>query len=239
MKIQADHFHERIWQAIAPALRPAHRILEVGCGPGDDARRLAAAGHEVVALDVEAHRAWDAPAPPSLTFVEGSAERLRFEDGSFDAVLERDALHHVGEPGRALREMRRVLTEGGRAVIVEANRANPISYLHMTRLHGHDHFPLTYLRGLLDATFDSVDIRMLETRAYPWVGDSAMPLVRGWERLAEAVPPLRRVAAYTIAVCRRDDPDRPTSSEAVFRGGLLPALHRRGLGVAFHRRAGE
>lgn len=236
MKVQAEHYHARIWEGIGDALAGHRRVLEVGCGPGDDARRLASRGHEVVAVDVEASKGWDIPSP-GVTFVECSAERLPFPDDDFDAVLERDALHHVGEPGRALREMRRVLRPDGVAVIVECNRYNPIFYLHMTRLHGHDHFSVPYLRGLLEATFDHVDLTMLETRAYPFVGDAAMPAVRGWERAIERLPGVRRLAAYTVAVCGLDDPDRPVSTEAVFRGGLLPALARHGVRADFHRRA--
>ena len=236
MKVQAEHYHARIWEAIGDSLDGRRRILEIGCGPGDDARRLAARGHDVTALDVEAHEGW-ALESPGVTFVETSAERLPFPDASFDAVIERDALHHILEPGRSLREMRRVLGPGGMAVIVECNRWNPLFYLHMTRLHGHDHFSPSYLRGLLEATFDSVSIRMLETRAYPFVSDRAMPAVRAWERGVERTPGVRRLAAYAVAVCRVDDPDRPTSSEAVFRGGLLPALTRRGFTIGFHHRA--
>jgi len=236
VRVQAAHYHARIWEGIGDVLAGRRRVLEVGCGPGDDARRLAGAGHEVTAVDVEASEGW-ALSGPGVTFVEGSAERLPFPDGSFDAVLERDALHHIAEPGRALREMRRVLRPGGIAVIVECNRYNPLFYAHMTRLHGHDHFSVPYLRGLLHATFDHVEIRMLETRAYPFVGDAAMPVVRRWERMVERTPGLRAIAAYAVAVGTVDDPDRPVSTEAVFRGGLLPALARRGVRVGFHRRA--
>lgn len=158
---------------------------------------------------------------------------------SFDAVLERDALHHVSEPGRALREIRRVLRPDGLAVIVEANRWNPLFYVHMTRLHGHDHFGVAYLRGLLAATFDDVSLTMVETRAYPFVGDGVMPAVRRWEDVVERTPGLRRLAAYVIAACHVRDPDRPSSTEAVYRGGLLPSLASRGVGVSFKKRAGD
>jgi SAM-dependent methyltransferase len=236
MRVQAEHYHARIWEGIGTALDGRAQVLEVGCGPGDDARRLAARGHRVTALDIEAHEGWAEP-PEGVTFIEASAERLPFPDASFDAVIERDALHHVGEPGRALREMRRVLRPGGVALIVECNRWNPLFYVHMTRLHGHDHFSLPYLRGLLEATFDRVGLRMLETRAYPFVGDGAMPAVRRFERAVERTPGLRRLAAYGVWECQVLDADRPTSTEAVFRGGVLPALARRGVGVSFHRRA--
>jgi SAM-dependent methyltransferase len=236
MRVHADHYQARIWEGIGDAFAGHGRILDVGCGPGDDAQRLAARGHQVTAVDVEASAAWE-KAADGVTFVECSAERLPFPNGSFDAVLERDALHHVEEPGRALREMRRVLRPGGIAVIVECNRYNPVFYLHMTRLHGHDHFGRGRLTSLLEATFDHVEVAMLETRAYPFVPDAWMPAIRRIERAIESTPGIRRFAAYHVAVCRVQDPDRPVSTEAVFRGGLLPFLAGRGVGVRFHRRA--
>jgi SAM-dependent methyltransferase len=232
VRIQAEHFHRSIWAAIGPALDGSRRILELGCGSGDDARRLSAGGAEVVAVDVERHTAWNGD-EARLTFVASSAERLPFQDESFDGVLARDSLHHVAEPGRALREIRRVLRRGAPAVIVEPNRFNPLFYLHMTRIHGHDHFSPSYLRGLLEATFDEAELSVVETRAYPFLPDRLMPTIRRWERLAPRLPVVRRLCAYTVAVCRTADPDRPVSSEAIYRGGILPMLQRRGLPVGF------
>jgi SAM-dependent methyltransferase len=45
--------------------------------------------------------------------IEGSAEELPFRDGSFDAVLSLNMLHHVMSPERAMSEMVRVLRPGG------------------------------------------------------------------------------------------------------------------------------
>lgn len=48
---------------------------------------------------------------------QGSAESLPFNDGSFDVVTIRQALHFVPDPARALREMRRVLRPGGQIIL--------------------------------------------------------------------------------------------------------------------------
>ncbi len=53
----------------------------------------------------------------SARFVEGDAERLPFEDASFDLVTVRHAPHHFRDVARFLSEARRVLRPGGRFVM--------------------------------------------------------------------------------------------------------------------------
>lgn len=100
-------------------------VLDVGCGEGAFARRLAEAGARVVGLDplpgaIGAARA-AAPEGPSLRYLEGSAEALPFADGSFDAVIFLNSLHHVprGSMGLALDEAARVLRPGGTLYVQE------------------------------------------------------------------------------------------------------------------------
>ena len=95
------------------------RVVEVGCGPGPVARALASRPgvSEVVGVD---------PSPifleqgrelardlPNLTFVEGDARALPFDDDSFDVLIFHTTLCHVPEPERALAESLRVLRRGG------------------------------------------------------------------------------------------------------------------------------
>jgi len=47
------------------------------------------------------------------------AEHLPFPDGAFERALVVDALHHMGDQGRALAEALRVLAPGGRLVLEE------------------------------------------------------------------------------------------------------------------------
>jgi SAM-dependent methyltransferase len=56
-----------------------------------------------------------------LAFVRGDGRRLPFPDGSFDRVLSADALEWVRPPLDAVREMRRVLRPGGRAVLIHTD----------------------------------------------------------------------------------------------------------------------
>jgi SAM-dependent methyltransferase len=77
----------------------ARTALDVATGGGHVARRLREAGLEVVSLD---------PAPGMEPDVVAPAEKLPFEDGSFDLVACRVAAHHFEDARAAVREMARV-----------------------------------------------------------------------------------------------------------------------------------
>lgn len=102
-------------------------LLDVGCGDGALASELARRGAAVTGLDADpaiiaaARRRAQAAAMP-LQFVEGQAESLPFESGSFDLVLAVTVLCFVRDAERAVSEMARVLKPGGRLVIGELGR---------------------------------------------------------------------------------------------------------------------
>jgi len=79
--------------------RGARTALDVATGGGHVARRLRETGLDVVSLD---------PAPGMQPDVVAPAERLPFEDDSFDAVACRVAAHHFEDVRAAVREMARV-----------------------------------------------------------------------------------------------------------------------------------
>jgi SAM-dependent methyltransferase len=117
---------------------PRGRGLDVGCGTGVLAARLAAAGYEMTGLDpsggmldVMRQRS------PEVAAVEGSGDELPFPDGSFDLVLTVAALHHIADAGavrRTLGEMVRVAAPGGRVVVWDHNPRNPYWKLLMARV---------------------------------------------------------------------------------------------------------
>ena len=55
----------------------------------------------------------------NVEFRESELERLPIEDGRLDAAILFLALHHVPDPGRVVREARRVTKAGGRLLIVD------------------------------------------------------------------------------------------------------------------------
>jgi SAM-dependent methyltransferase len=100
------------------------RILDVPCGHGRIARRLAAAGMEVTGVDltpayVEQARADPHLRPGSVTYLEGDIRSLPV-DGPFDAVvcwLNSFGYYDDADCHRVLDEFHRVLREGGKVAI--------------------------------------------------------------------------------------------------------------------------
>lgn len=108
-------------KAIDP--RPGERILDVAAGTGTSSAAIARKGAEVVALDFSAGMVEEGRRrQPGIEFVVGDAEKLPFDDDSFDAVTISFGLRNVEHPKVALAEMYRVLKPGGRLVVCEFSR---------------------------------------------------------------------------------------------------------------------
>jgi ubiquinone/menaquinone biosynthesis C-methylase UbiE len=175
-------------------------VLDVGCGDGDVARLLLERAREVVAVDIQPSVVWIER--PGLSFRVADAERLPFEDASFDVVHSKDSLHHMTSPERALREYRRVLKAGGTAVIVEANRYNPTFYPHMTLALGHEHFSRKRFRALVRSAFPHARFGAFEAHYAPFLGRFAA-LQHVVEETLERLPPFRPLLSYNFAVASR------------------------------------
>src|SRR5690242_3708582 len=105
------------------------RLLEIGCGEGGNLWHLRALGAARFGVDFSAAKAAFARRATGVAVAAADAARLPFADGSFDAVLFRDLLHHLPDRARALDEARRVLKPGGRLTLVEPNRRSPLVML--------------------------------------------------------------------------------------------------------------
>ena len=114
---------EPIWGGLARADRPVERVLDLAGGTGRAARAIAAPvgrARSPETLVVDASRAMlDHAAERGTPAVRGDAGRLPLRNGSVDAVVVLDALHHLPEQEAALAEAARVLRPGGVLVIRE------------------------------------------------------------------------------------------------------------------------
>ena len=108
-------------------LTAGNHVLDVGCGPGTISADLAAlvAPGSVTgvdrSVDVVASASATYPDVANLHFVVGDVYDLEFDDASFDVVYAHQVLQHLSDPVAALREMRRVLREGGLLAVRDAD----------------------------------------------------------------------------------------------------------------------
>jgi demethylmenaquinone methyltransferase/2-methoxy-6-polyprenyl-1,4-benzoquinol methylase len=102
--------------ALARAERPIERLLDVGGGPGRAARATDADCRVVV--DPARGMLGRAQAH-GIEAVRGDGSRLPVRNGSVDAIVISDALHHIADQRGVLQEAQRVLRPGGVLVIRE------------------------------------------------------------------------------------------------------------------------
>lgn len=110
----------------AVGARPKAKVLDVGCGRGLDLASQFGKGSILIGCDpsgVMVRRARETLREKGLQpmVVCCSAEHLPFASGSLDRVYCKGAIDHFYDPGRALKEMARVLSPGGRLVVSVAN----------------------------------------------------------------------------------------------------------------------
>ena len=93
--------------AITPHLRPGDRVLDVGCGNGTLGRALMDAPGAPAGLKVEGlERVNRGGEPIEVHAYDGKV--IPFAEGTFDAVIVADVLHHEELPDRLLAECARV-----------------------------------------------------------------------------------------------------------------------------------
>jgi SAM-dependent methyltransferase len=116
---------ERIRRLVAAAhLSGKECVLDIATGPGYIAEAFAGAAREVVGVDLTdamlaiARERTRERGVPNVSFRAADAQNLPFENGAFDVVVCRLALHHLQKPLEVLREMARVCRAGG-TVLVE------------------------------------------------------------------------------------------------------------------------
>ena len=92
------------------------RILDVGCGTGANLEMLAQFGY-AEGVDVSEDALAFCRARGLNEVKLGAAERLPYDDSSFDLVTALDVVEHLDDDRAGLREMRRVLRPGGRVLL--------------------------------------------------------------------------------------------------------------------------
>jgi ubiquinone/menaquinone biosynthesis C-methylase UbiE len=109
----------RFHTAVQARIPQAAEILDFGCGSGDVALHLGAAGHRLAGYDLSAamiEQARRSDVDHKVRWIAratNASDALPFADASFDAVVTSSVLEYVPELNATLKELARVLRPGG------------------------------------------------------------------------------------------------------------------------------
>jgi ubiquinone/menaquinone biosynthesis C-methylase UbiE len=217
-------------------LQPRERVLDVACGTGIVARQaapLVGADGQVVALDMDpamlaVARALPAPSGATISWQEGNAMALPFPDGAFDVVLCQHGLQFVPDRAGAVREMHRVLTPGGRALVIvlQALARHPVFETLMESVARHLSLPVSAVMTPF-ALCDADDLRTLFTAAGFEKADILLESITVRFPEAERFVPLAVIssAAAVPAFAQLESPARAVLLDAV-RREVEPTIRR-------------
>jgi len=126
------------------------RLLDLGCGAGENSVYFAQKGANCVAADyspgmVEVALKLAAANGVSIEGHTANAMALDFADNTFDIVYASNLLHHIPDPKIALKEMHRVLKPGGKACFWDPLKHNPVINVYRrmaTEVRTDDEMPL-------------------------------------------------------------------------------------------------
>jgi ArsR family transcriptional regulator len=127
-RLGRDYVPGKSWKSLAEALlrlMPPMVIADLGAGEGAFALLLAQRAKKVIAVDSSAKMIEVVREQAlrhgikNVDYRLGDMEEIPIGDGEVDLVFFSQSLHHALHPARALEEARRILTPGGRIVILD------------------------------------------------------------------------------------------------------------------------
>jgi SAM-dependent methyltransferase len=124
-------------EVIARYISPSgRRILDAGCGAGEYVAALSALGADAIGIEYDAEkvRRWADSHPRDGRVRQGDLSTIDLPSDSVDAVLLNEVLEHVPDEATVLREIRRVLGDGGMLLVFSPNRRFPFE-THGVDLH--------------------------------------------------------------------------------------------------------
>ena len=178
------------WIAGRLPLEAGDEVLDLAGGAGHLSRALASHARRFVVLDLTpeqleiGRRATASEGIANVEFVEGDASHTPFADASFDLVISRFALHHMSDPGAAVREAARVCRHGGHLALIDMvtpdDAAIAARYNELERLRDPSHtsaLTAPALEALLaeDAEIVARDTREQALPVDPWLASAHTP----------------------------------------------------------------
>lgn len=201
--IVLGQYKKDVFQKMGITFTRGKQLLDVGCGDCIDSKVfIEKYGLKTYGIDIYKHE--NVEKIKKLDFKKGSIFKIPYKNNFFDYVFLHDVLHHIDEGKqsqkrhfKALEELKRVCKKGGQIIILEANRYNPLFYIHMVKMRGHDHFRQSYFKKIIMTKFPNAKFKYFEAHSYP-------PFVlypfKAFEYIMEKIPFLKPFLAYNLAI---------------------------------------
>ena len=179
--------YERTLDATRALLGLGDRVLELGCGTGTTALRLAGGVRDYLATDISAEmiaiaQEKHAAGPvPGLAFRTATADALSPEAARFDAVLGFNYLHLVRDLPGTLRSIHHLLAAGGLFISKTpcVGDMNPLIKLAVPAMRAIGQAPYAGVFRAADLTrqIGDADFDILATETHATKGDDNRPYV--------------------------------------------------------------
>lgn len=157
-------------------------LLDVGCGPGNIALKLARRCPQLTIVGLDRSRnmlraagqaAAEAGVAGQVFFQQANAGAIPYPRGQFDVVLSNSVLHHLADPSRVLEEMLRVAKPAGAIVVRDLRRPSRLAYPWHVRWYGR------HYSGMMKRLFeDSVRAAYTPEEVAGLLGRSGMSKAR-------------------------------------------------------------
>ncbi|HWS18497.1 MAG TPA: class I SAM-dependent methyltransferase [Candidatus Elarobacter sp.] len=188
-------------------IQPVDRILDLGCGTGWAARRMAriVTAGEVVGLDVAdemLRRAEQASSAfKNVRYAWGSAEKIPEADNTFNKVLSVESFYYYADQGKALDELRRVMSSGAKLFI-------------LINLYKDNHYSLRWqselkvpVQALFEAEYKSLlekhGFKNVEARRIPDRSPTPEAYSGKWFKNADELKDFKRIGALLLIATKQ------------------------------------
>jgi ubiquinone/menaquinone biosynthesis C-methylase UbiE len=189
-------------------IQPEDRILDLGCGTGWATRRMArlATAGEVIGLDVAdemLRRAEQASSAfRNVRYVWGSAEKIPEADNAFNKVLSVESFYYYANQGKALDELRRVMSPGAKLFI-------------LINLYKDNHYSLRWqselkvpVQALSEAEYklllEKHGLKNIEALRVPDRSPTPETYSGKWFKDAEELRDFKRIGALLLVATKQD-----------------------------------
>jgi len=134
--IENEDLNRGRWRQLLRAMsryRKPGKLLDLGCGAGSFLTEAQKAGYDVSGQEISPFFIDYCRNVQNLTIYTGPIENLEFKDACFDFITAFDLIEHHPDPASLLKEMRRLVKEGGMVVVGTHNIGNYFAQMYGQR----------------------------------------------------------------------------------------------------------